>query len=1037
VSLPPGAYDRLVTRAIGEALDASSLVADTEQVDAADAADKYSLLIREVTRRAIQSLPSDKRVEAGAELANAVLKAITQHLAKIDTSGDHIVTTPSPLTLVEMASPSPTGEVMAIGRPKTPLGLTSLLTNAPREPSLLHELESEIASADDVEILVAFIRFSGIRQMIPHLRRLVERGGRIRVLTTTFTGTTEARALDELTSLGAQVKISYDRTATRLHAKAWLFRRKSGFSTTYIGSSNATAHAQVPGLEWNVRASTVANPELIAKFEATFDSYWEDENFVPYNPDQFNHEMSAVARSQDKDVFEPSFIELHPYPFQDVLLERVMAERAIGHHRNLIVSATGTGKTVMAAIDYRRLRHNLDRQRLLFVAHRKEILEQSQSTFRTALQDHAFSERWVDGARPEKWDHVFASVQSIAAGDLTTLAPDHFDVVIVDEFHHAEAPTYRAILEYVQPKELIGLTATPERADGQDVVRYFDGRIAAELRLWDALDAGRLVPFHYFGVSDGIDLSEVKWAAGKYDATELTNLYTADDRWAGQVLRQVHNHIGDPKSMRALGFCVGVEHAKFMARKFTEAGLTAEAVVGTTDRDDRRNAIHKLRSGEIQAIFAVDVFNEGVDIPEVDTVLFLRPTESSTVFLQQLGRGLRQTNEASFSNKDLLTVVDFVGNHRKEFRFDQRFRKLLGGSRMEIQAQIEEDFPFLPAGCSIRLDAVAKETVLRNIKESLPTGWRERQAEAKLLGDVHLSDYLEHTGLELADVYRGGHSYTDLRRTVGFLDGDASPEETRLGRALGRMLHIGDGEHLQYLLSVLGADEPPIAGDLSDVERRRLTMLHYSLWGTNRKLATSLADGLAALWEAAPIRSELLELLSILAIEAGPSNADHPLGHDVPLALHRSYSRDEILGALDDGTPELPPVVREGTRWIEDMNTSVSFVTLNKSEKDYSPSTMYNDYAVSRDLFHWETQSTTSVQSKTGQRYLSQRENGINVAMCVRSSKKNSNGQTAPYTFIGLADYVTHTGDRPIAITWKLRQPMRAADFVNYRAAIA
>ncbi len=1035
MELNSGAYDSLISQAIDDALSKSQLVPAKAKLDAVEAPNQFARLVAEVTRRAIASIPTADRAALGAELTNTVLETIQAELKKVNTQPDRVQTDPEPQLLTALAPPTPTGKPTEIAHPNTPLAQTSLLTNAPKEPSLLNELESELASADSVEILGAFIRFSGIRQLIPAIERLIQRGGSVRVMTTTYTGTTEARALTDLQKVGAEVRISYDTTATRLHAKAWLFRRNSGFTTAYIGSSNLTHQAQVTGLEWNVRASMVTNPDVIDKFEATFESYWNDDSFVPFDEDEFAAHRQSTITSSDNADFDFAFVDLVPKAFQQAMLDRVEFERTQGHTRNLIVSATGTGKTVMAAIDYRNLRYSLDRSRLLFVAHRKEILKQSRRTFQLALKNASFGELWVDGARPAEWEHVFASVQSIAAGDLEALPPDHFDVVIIDEFHHAEAATYQQLLDYLTPQQMLGLTATPERADGLNVIDRFEGRIAAELRLWDALEQGLLSPFHYFGIADGTDLSGVKWARGRYATEDLTNVYTADDAWLGKVLQALNETVTDPNSMRALGFCVSVAHANFMAQRFRRANLKAVAVTGETPKAERNKAVTDLRTGAIQAIFSVDVFNEGVDIPEVDTVLFLRPTESATIFLQQLGRGLRRTDDTAHSVKDVLTVLDFVGHQRTEFRFDQRFRKLLGGNRTEVEKQIEQDFPFLPAGCSIRLDKVTKELVLANIKAAIPTGWADRKRESRALGDLSLSEFLEATGLELADIYAGDHSFTELRRASGYLPEEASTDERSIARAIRRMLHVNDRHRLDFFLALLGRHEVPDELDLSADELRVATMMHYLVWRV--KHPKPLTTGWQQLWNSGPIFDELKTVIAMMRADLHRPTGSAAFAQGNPLNLHAHYSRDEVLAAFDVGSPGKPPSVREGVKWVEEHKIDLFFVTLNKSDKDYSPSTMYHDYAINRELFHWESQSTTSAESPTGQRYIAHRANGTGVALFVRNGKKDANGHTAPYVCLGLVDYVSHTGSRPIAITWKLRTPMPAADFMSYRAAVA
>ncbi|MCP3935378.1 MAG: DEAD/DEAH box helicase family protein, partial [Actinomycetia bacterium] len=674
MNLEPGLYDRLVDHLLAgqlTQLEDRRLVAELADVDPAELPDRVGEVIATWIGRALTSTPSDDRAETALALAHDVIRTIERH--KPDLIGSDAQLDEPIRRLAAIEPLAPTGEAIRTRRPLTPLRDTVLMTNARDQPAVGREIEAEIDSADGIDVVLAFIRWTGIRSLLPHLRRHVEAGKPLRVITTTYTGSTELRALEALRELGADVKVSYDTSTTRLHAKAWRFQRDSGFSTVYIGSSNLTHSAQVTGLEWNVRASQRLNPELVAAFERTFATYWADAHFEPLDAERFRR---ATQSSEDDDAILTPF-DIEPYPFQRQILERLQVERRKGYPHNLVVAATGTGKTIIAAHDYRNLRRDLDRARLLFVAHRKEILEQSQTMFRHVLRDGSFGELWVDGRRPQRWDHVFASVQSIRANDVEALDPEQFDVVIVDEFHHSAAASYEAMLDHLRPRHLLGLTATPERADGLDVLRWFGDRIAVELRLWDALEQGLLSPFHYFGVHDATDLTAVTWHRGRgYDVTELTNLYTADDVWASKVVEAVRDTVGNPLQMRALGFCVSIEHANFMARRFERAGVSAQAVTSATSDADRRQALADLRDGKLQALFTVDLFNEGVDLPAIDVVLMLRPTESATIFLQQLGRGLRRT-----AGKDVLTVLDFVGHQAKQFRFDLRFRRMLGRSR--------------------------------------------------------------------------------------------------------------------------------------------------------------------------------------------------------------------------------------------------------------------------------------------------------------------------------------------------------------------
>ncbi len=637
------------------------------------------------------------------------------------------------------------------------------------------------------------------------------RGVRVRVITTTYMGATERRAVDELVRrYGAEVRISYETQATRLHAKAWLFRRNTGFDTAYVGSSNLSRPALLDGLEWNVRLSVVTTPALLNKFEVTFDSYWEQRAFVPYDPDKDAERLdAALLRNGGTTAMQPmgaTGLEVQPHLHQVEMLEELEASRGLlGHHRNLIVAATGTGKTVVAALDYKRLCDEADRPlTLLFVAHRKEILEQSLRTYRAVMQSGSFGELYVGEHKPTRWKHVFASVQSLAAKGMEQFEADHFDVVVIDEFHHAEAPTYRRIIDHLRPLELLGLTATPERGDGVNVAdEFFGGRIASELRLWDALDADLLVPFHYFGLADDVDLSQVEWKRGNYDVEALSVLYTGNDARAAKVIKELRDKVLSTREMRAIGFCVSVQHAHYMARVFNQAGITSVAVSGATDSDERATALAKLRSKEINCVFAVDLFNEGLDVPEIDTILLLRPTQSSTIFLQQLGRGLRRAED-----KAVLSVLDFIGQQRREFRFDPKFRALTGTSRAGLVKQIEDEFPLLPSGCQIILDRVAQQTVLENIKSQLRFSRKQLIDDVRSQAEVLLEDYLRESGRDLTEVYRKtGDSWTSLIREAGLIDAGAPPVIHREGRSvfeehlvlkkMTALLHVDDPERAE------------------------------------------------------------------------------------------------------------------------------------------------------------------------------------------------------------------------------------------------
>ncbi|WP_405810357.1 DUF3427 domain-containing protein [Streptomyces sp. NBC_01520] len=1022
-----GLYETLITRRLEERMkqfDATGWRSVDALVGSESAPHVLSRHIGNTVRKVLQGLSPAEQVLA----ANHILESLNT----IEGATQWVdLVTEGPRQLLAVAEQEAPG-VYAI-RPATPLSDTALITNSPEDPSLGFELRAELATADRVDLLCAFVKWHGLRVLEQALTSARTRGVPIRVLTTTYIGATERRALDRLVrDFGAEVKVNYELRSTRLHAKAWLFRRDSGFDTAYVGSSNLSKAALLDGLEWNVRLSSVATPSVLRKFEATFDAYWSDQAFESYNPDVDAHRLDEAlshaggTNQLARTSITLSGLEVRPYPHQRDMLERLEVERTVhDRHRNLLVAATGTGKTVMAALDFKRLRQSLGRDpRLLFVAHRKEILEQSLRVYQNVLVDANFGELFFSGEIPENWTHVFASVQSLNGRSLERFTPDHFDVIVIDEFHHGTSPTYRKILDHFKPQELLGLTATPERMDGQNIQdEFFDGRIAAEMRLWEALENDLLSPFHYFGITDNTDMTAVVWKRGAYDSTALSNLFTGNDARARLVIQAVKEKITDPGSMRALGFCVSVAHAHFMADFFRRAGLNALALSGETPRHERKAALDELRAGTLQVIFSVDLFNEGLDIPDVDTLFLLRPTSSATVFLQQLGRGLRRTEE-----KAVLTVLDFIGQHRKEFRFEEQFRALTNQTRNRLLASIEQGFPQLPSGCQIILEAKAKTLIMDNIRNQIGVNVTQLAREVASYAEPLLADYLRESARELRELYRGnGNSWTGLLRRAKLLGATGPDGEAALLKRVSAFLHVDDPLRLAVYSQLL-ADDAPSYGELSEKDQAFARMFFFSLWPLGGGFA-SYQDGFDTLRTQRVFRDELRQVLAHVL-----NQADHvpiPLlgAHaSLPLSVHASYSRSEILPALGLSTVGgfMPGHFQEGVRWCPGIETDALFVTLEKDERDFSPETRYKDYALNDSLFHWESQNSTSEASATGIRYQTHIEKGTKVLLFVRRYKKTDIGGPQPWVLLGPANYVSHKGSKPMGITWKLEHQMPA-----------
>ena len=1022
--LRAGLRDEVLTAAARRALAEldPELVAQAA-LETAEAPERLARHLAAVARRLLERM---SETDASAEEQARTVNWAIELLAAGEAAEEDVVALPPDLLIGVREPAEGLGAPYLPVRPVIPLSANELLVNGHGQPAIGQQLRSELPSAAEVDLLVSFVIWSGVRTLLDELEQVVRRGGRLRVITTTYMGVTEAKALEELVRVGAEVRVGYDAERTKLHAKAWLLHRPGGLTTAFLGSSNVSFTALHHGLEWNVRLSEGQAGSLVERMRATFDSYWGDEAFEPYDPAHDAGRLRDALRRQRK-ATRPALgsgyvpFDVQPLRHQVRMLEQLQVQRdRHDRHRNLLVAATGTGKTVMAALDFRRLReqHGEDLS-LLFVAHRRRILDQSRATFATVLRDAEFGEILGDGEQPRRGRHVFAMVQSVRNQAIEALPPDAYDVVIVDEVHHAAAASYRALLEHLRPRELLGLTATPERMDGQDITRWFGSRTAVELRLWEAIDDGHLAPFQYFGVHDEVDLSALEWRRGGYRTEDLERLYTGDDARVTRVLKGLERVLLDPGAMRALGFCVSVAHAEFMARAFSERGLPSAALSAEVDTPERDRVLRRLARGELRCVFSVDVLGEGVDLPSVDTVLLLRPTQSATVLTQQIGRGLRH-----HSSKAMLTVVDLIGQQHRRFRFDTKLRALIDPRNGRLVDQAAEGFPYLPAGCEIKLDRMSRDVVLRSLRAAAGSGmWPVLVEDLRRLGDVSLHEFLAKTDRALADVYRDAQrSWTRLRRDSGLPVPPGDADEPGLLRAMYRLQHLDDPERVAFYRRALATNAYALTVD-GGRERQLLTMLALGLFGRRHRFG-GLEEALRALRANAAVRDELVQLLEVLddASEAAP----RPLGilPGVPLAVHARYTRDEALVALGDGSFEKPPTSREGVRWIEEISTDVFFVTLRKTERQYSPSTRYRDYAISPRLFHWESQSTTSAASPTGRRYRRQRQDGTNVLLFVRENPTLASGAGAPFTFLGPAMLVDHRGERPMQITWHLREPM-------------
>jgi superfamily II DNA or RNA helicase len=1028
-----GLYEQLINKLISSKLndlDRNSFYIKETEIDKHDAARVLSQYLVNVIRVALNLISGDDSVEKQIELSNKIIFLLRTELKNEDFDEDLISTEAKILSAIFKkldAKFSDFEKHLKEIAPYTGLSQSELFTGSNAGISLESEIKKEILSSDKISFLVSFIKWTGIRIFEKELFEFTERGGKLKVITTSYMGATDLKAVEYLSGLrNTEIKVSYNTENERLHAKAYLFFRNTGFHTGYIGSSNISRSALTSGLEWNIKVTTKEVGHIIDKFQKTFETYWQDKEFELFHQKLHTEKLRIALKRESTHETNNSatYFDIKPFPFQEEILEKLEAERIVHNRfRNLVVAATGTGKTVISAFDFKNFKKTNQSAKLLFIAHRKEILQQAQATFQGILRDNNFGELWVDGIEPARYDCVFASVQTLnnRIGSLS-LSNSFYDFIIVDEVHHIAASSYRPILNHFKPKILLGLTATPERMDGEDILKDFCDTIAAEIRLPEALNRKLLCPFQYFGISDSVDLSNATWQNGRYLPSELTKIYTQNDMRVGEIISNLNKYLKDANDVRALCFCVTQEHAQFMAEKFSLAGFKTEYLVSS--RNDLREELRgKFSRKEINYLFVVDIFNEGVDIPDIDTVLFLRPTESLTVFLQQLGRGLRLAE-----GKECLTVLDFVGNSRPEYDFEGKFRALVGKTNTSIQKEIEDDFPHLPLGCAIILEKKAKESILQNVRNA--TSLSKNQLLTKIRNYKHqttlpltLKNFSNFYHIPLQLIYKKGN-WKRLCVLADQIEDYPTTIENEIYRTISKKwLSCNSTSYFQFILSIAKNGFKTNLNKLSEEEQSMCLMLHYDVWQTPNGLI-SLEESIKAIGNNKVLVDEIIEVLEVLVDKVDFLEREIKLPYSQPLKLHSRYTREQILAAFGFHTFQKRSEIREGVAYSKERNTELLFITLNKSEKDFSPTTLYEDFAISANLFHWQTQNSVSPEKGKGLTYINHLHDQKRILLFVREKNEDEYGNSMASVFLGEGKLIEHYGSRPMSIKWELNEPM-------------
>ena len=1059
MEIVPGVYETLISQAVEEKLSGfpkDKFLIKKEEIDSADSymrlADYLADVVAGILKEYFRDKDSKTTISKQVEVINRILKFIEDEwqTEQIETEQDQL-SEASKLHFLrgiysKIGYTEEQIEAKAKNHPVSGYRVSNLFTGG-NDISMDDEVRRDIQTADQIDLIVSFIKFEGLRLLIDELKKFVQKDNTcLRVMTTTYLGATDPKAirrLFELSQLGnVTIRASFNTKQERLHAKAYIFNRRNGFNTAYIGSSNLSRTALTKGLEWNMRVTSIENPHIINKTKATFDNYWNSDDFEPIDSEEaltrFEDAIWKERHSKMNGIQTEYIIRFERKTHQIRVLEKLQYEREIIHsYRNLIIAATGTGKTAISAFDFKDFDKRMVKEkgrhaRLLFVVHREKILKQARSTFRSVMVDANFGEIWTGRIAPSKsgnLSHLFTTVQTLNNhwDTILLMGADYYDYVVIDEVHHSQAGSYREIFNKLQPEIFIGLTATPERMDGKDIKPDFNDRFAAEIRLEEALNQQLLAPFNYFCVTDdSVDLSHIACKGDSYDKDSLNKLYNGNKERFAIIQRALENYVNDPHDCKAVCFCCSIDHAEFMARMFNETGYKAMSVTSRNSLEIDA-ASDKLAHGEINYLCVADILNEGIDIPEIDTVLFLRPTESLTIFLQQLGRGLRLAD-----GKTCLTVLDFVAQANQSYNYENRFRALIGRGNRNVQDEIKNGFMFLPRGCSITMEHQAQEYILKNIREAIFNLRRLRREvsnfEQSTGQELTLQNFINNFGLDWRLIYKSPGSWARLKHQAGITVDKFYPESKYiklLEGGLARLFHTNSYDYLSFLKKLIG-NRMQLPKNATKRERKFFDMFYYTIWMNTTEVVNAtynlsfsgIKNAVASLSSMDWYIEELSYMIELRLSQLSKTTQWLTVDEEAEIELYGCYSADEIHLLLES---KLGRWQVFGTQYNMERKFAMVFVTINKSDKEYSPSTRYEDYAISANQFHWQSMNGVRIESEEGQRIIHQPTNGWKYILFVRDAKKDEYGNTNGYYCLGFVDYHSSIGERPMNVVWNMQ----------------
>ena len=906
-----------------------------------------------------------------------------------------------------------------------------VISNWPGERRMLDVVRDALGSARQLDIGVSFFRFSGFGLVADDLAAFEGRGGALRLLVSTYMCVTQPEALRAVLALpGVTTRLHLtDREAGAgqgFHAKIYLVGDDP--AECWVGSSNFTRGGLATNLESNLHHSGSAE---VARVKALFERLWSRKATVPLTSEVIDayatsyQEAVSHARSKPPIPLSDSrshYGEIRPNQAQAEALDRLRDLRETGERRAAIVAAPGVGKTFLAAFDAKAR----GARSLLFLSNRLEHLTQAERTFRRVFGETRTYGQLFGGQADEEVEFVFATIAS--AGNAAWLLSRRFDCVVVDEFHHASAPTYRALLERLEADFLLGLTATPERQDGHDVLSLCDYNVAYEVRLVEAINRGWLAPFHYFGIADeSVDYANIPWRSGRFDPTRLEDALMVEDRVQTMIDHCLKRGFDGPKRV-AVGFCAGVRHARFMANALGRRGLVASAVTGADGVLEREAVYARLQDPDdpLEWLFVADVLNEGVDLPAINCVVFLRPTESATVFIQQLGRGLRLA-----PGSEVLTVLDFVGHHRAAWLAIEALNDRSASRGPSTVAALDLT---PPAGCEIVLDSRTVE-ILEKVRKFAPSRKEAcleayRQLRADLgIARPQMVDLLTDDAMPApADFRVAFGSWIGLRQAAG--DTEAWEEEIAAGGPAFDLLRAAEKDWQAQrvypyaaLWGMCADPTDPIAGYEAFFVRFPRWRVEYKPFEQS-KVVESLKRQLGDLFDGAALSPESLRYIpEDRRLDEIEGRIQHTLEKDfrlrhggvlrtpAELVMHRSYTRPSIVnhfGIQYDPARHNTGVLRFDGGHIVIV---VKLDTTTAIDRHQYTNALRGDRQ-----FVWTSQNQQSRTQGSGREIVEHRENGAALHLFVQPASHS------PAVYMGIVDCANVEGDRPMRVTFDLRE---------------